>query len=157
MLVKQYLTVIEIIFVLFSPGFCIILILGIFRKSKDPVKKEVKVVLKLMGKKKHLEAKEKLDEMLLYPNLTEEGKLIIKSIRSRVLYDLKQYIAAYSDISYVMTKESDKLEVENYILKLLCEIQLKKKEKAKETLDTAMKRFPNHPLLLNLLKTRPGR
>ena len=43
MLVKQYLTVIEIIFVLFSPGFCIILILGFFRKSKDPVKKEVKV------------------------------------------------------------------------------------------------------------------
>ena len=95
--------------------------------------------------------------MLFHPGLTEEGKLIIRSIRSRVLFDLKEYVAAYSDISYVMSKDSDKLEVENYILKLLCEVQLKKKEKATETITPALKLFPNHPLLMNLLKTRPGR
>jgi len=154
---KQYLEIAEVIFIILGLGNSLVLIFGLFRKPKDPVKKGVKDVLRLIGKKKHLEAKERLDSMLLHPGLTEEGKLIIRSIRSRVLFDLKEYVAAYSDISYVMSKDSDKLEVENYILKLLCEVQLKKKEKAKETITTALKLFPNHPLLMNLLKTRPGR
>lgn len=154
---KQYLEIAEVIFIVLGLGNSLILILGLFRKSKDPVKKGVKDVLRLIGKKKHLEARERLDSMLFHPGLTEEGKLIIRSVRSRVLFDLKEYVAAYSDISYVMSKDSDKLEVENYILKLLCEVQLKKKEKAKETITTALKLFPNHPLLMNLLKTRPGR
>ena len=40
-----------------------------------------------------------------------------------------------------------KTEIESYILKFLCEMNLEKREEAKITLEEALDRFPNNPKL----------
>ena len=94
-----------------------------------------------------------LNNLLGSPLLSSEGKTLAKVLRARCYFQLKQFDNAYNEIKQVFSPTSRKnLEVEDFILKFLCEFQLGMPKQALQTVNEALECFPNNPKLLTLLQ-----
>ncbi|MFW9997293.1 MAG: hypothetical protein ACFFD4_34940, partial [Candidatus Odinarchaeota archaeon] len=90
--------------------------------------------------------------LLKKKNLPKENIRTVKSRRASCYYKLKDYHSAYKDITEAILFSKPKAAVEDYILRINCEIELSKKEKAKKTIEIALRHYPQHQELLKLAK-----
>ena len=71
-------------------------------------------------------------------------------MRASCFFKLKDFKAAYKDITEVILFSKPKAAVGDYILRTKCEMKLNKKKKAKKTVNIALKHYPQQRELQGL-------
>lgn len=118
------------------------------KQEQKKVVSELESAIKLFDAKEYKNAQILLDKSLNSGNLNAKGKMMVRSLRARCLFHQDEFNEAYTDILFISQNPSlYKTEIEDYILKFLCEMNLEKREEAKTTLEEALDRFPNNPKL----------
>ncbi len=123
------------------------------KRQQRKVFSDIQRVANFLDQEKPGDALSLANSLINYADLTEKGVLMMKSLRARAYFQLMRYTEALRDISEVIKTFQYKASVEDHLLKILCEGQLKEVEVAKNSLKAALIQYPNDPKLLNFLKT----
>jgi len=107
------------------------------------IRDQLKRAIILTEKNEYEEALSIFNSIIKNPLLKNEGKPIVFSLMARCNFNLENYKLAHSNILATMTHPLYKSELDDYIIKMLCEVKLGKEEEARNTFLLALETFPN--------------